>query len=71
VNEKIENKYLFHFVWMTICGENEAAAAGDRMPTGSGAQMSEEQLLDTLDRLYPTWFERATGQPGAKRVRRA
>ena len=41
------------------------------MPTGEGVNPSEEQLLDTLDRLYPTWFERATGQPGAKRARRA
>ena len=51
-----------------------AAIAGEHvnaMPTGEGVNPSEEQLLDTLDRLYPSWFERATGQPGAKRARRA
>jgi hypothetical protein len=34
-------------------------------------KMTEEELLDALDRMYPTWLERITGQPGAKRARRA
>ena len=46
-------------------------AGVDRVKPGAGAQMSEEQLLESLDRLYPSWFERATGEPGAKRARRA
>ena len=37
----------------------------------AACKMTEEQLLDALDSMYPTWFERATGQPGAKRARRA
>jgi hypothetical protein len=53
-------------VLAAIARDNTAA-----VPDESGANPSEEQLLDTLDRLYPTWFERATGEPGAKRERRA
>jgi hypothetical protein len=52
-----------------IGGENEVAGGAGRPVLGSNP--TEEQLLDTLDRMYPTWFERATGQPGAKRARRA
>ena len=54
-----------------------AAIAGDNSLGDQGAKhdvtckMTEEELLDMLDRMYPTWLERITGQPGAKRARRA
>ena len=46
-------------------------AGVDCVKPGVSENPSEEQLLAKLDELYPTWFERATGQPGAKRARRA
>ena len=49
-----------------ICGNHV-----DGMKSKSGVSLEEELLLDALDSMYPTWFERATGQPGAKRARRA
>jgi len=53
-----------------------AAIAGDAgaeqgMKHDVTCKMTEEELLDTLDKMYPTWLERITGQPGAKRARRA
>ncbi len=53
-----------------------AAIAGDHagaehVKPASACKMTEDELLDALDSMYPTWFERATGQPGAKRARRA
>ena len=50
-----------------IGGDNEVAGGAGRPVLGSNP--TEEQLLDTLDRMYPSCFERATGQPGAKRAR--
>ena len=44
-------------------------AGVERVKPGVSENPSEEQLLAKLDELYPTWFERATGQPGAKRTR--
>jgi hypothetical protein len=54
-----------------------AAIAGDNSLGDQGVKhdvtckMTEEELLDMLDRMYPTWLERITGQPGAKRARLA
>jgi hypothetical protein len=49
-----------------ICGENMNA-----MKPKEGAQMSNEELLDTLDRLFPSWLEEIIGQPGAKRAKQS
>jgi hypothetical protein len=46
-------------------------AGVDCVKPGVSENPSEEQLLAKLDELYPTWFERAAGQPGAKRARLA
>lgn len=54
-----------------IAGDNEVAGAGGGGRPGVGAHITEEQLLEALDELYPGWLERATGVPGAKRARRA
>jgi hypothetical protein len=54
-----------------------AAIAGDDSAGDQGAKpavafkMTEEELLDALDSMYPIWQERIMGQPGAKRQRRA
>jgi hypothetical protein len=52
-----------------IGGEHAGAEQG--MKPAAACKMTEDELLDALDSMYPTWFERATGQPGAKRARRA
>ena len=52
-----------------IQGENEVAGGGARPVLG--ANPTEKQLLDALDAMYPTWLERVTGVPGAKRARLA
>jgi hypothetical protein len=56
-------------------GRMLAALAGDHVDQGTkpavACKMTEEELLDALDSTYPTWLERITGQPGAKRARRA
>jgi hypothetical protein len=56
-------------------GRMLAALAGDHVDQGTkpavACKMTEEELLDALDSMYPTWLERITGQPGAKRARRA
>jgi hypothetical protein len=53
-----------------------AAIAGDTVGDQGvkpdvACKMTEEQLLDALDSMHPAWLERITGQPGAKRARRA
>jgi hypothetical protein len=53
-----------------IAGDYAGAEQGVK-PAAGACKMTEDELLDALDNMYPTWFERATGQPGAKRARRA
>ncbi len=51
-----------------IAGDN---AGAEHVKPASACKMTEDELLDALDSMYPTWLERITGQPGAKRARRA
>ena len=44
-------------------------AGVDCVKPGVPCKMTKEELLDTLDALYPSWLAEITGQPGAKRTR--
>jgi hypothetical protein len=46
-------------------------AGADCVKPGVPCKMTKEELLDALDALYPSWLAEITGQPGAKRARRA
>ena len=46
-------------------------AGVERVKPGVPCKMTKEELLDTLDALYPSWLAEITGQPGAKRARLA